>query len=115
MTDFLEWDAYRLSAAIAAGIVSTTDLMQATLDRVAERNTVTAIVSLRDRDTLMKAAQEADLVPAKGPLHGIPIAVKDLANVAGLPTTMGSPLFAKQQAATSVYGSRAQDDVGYAR
>ncbi|MEL6840914.1 MAG: amidase [Pseudomonadota bacterium] len=110
MTDFLEWDAYRLSAAIAAGIVSTTDLMQATLDRVAERNTVNAIVSLHDRDTLMKAAQEADLVPAKGPLHGIPIAVKDLANVAGLPTTMGSPLFAMQQAATSdVMVQRMQD------
>ncbi|MEM9785325.1 MAG: amidase [Pseudomonadota bacterium] len=110
MTEFLEWDAYRLSAAIAAGIVSTTDLMQATLDRVAERNTVNAIVSLHDRDTLMKAAQEADLVPAKGPLHGIPIAVKDLANVAGLPTTMGSPLFAKQQAATSdVMVQRMQD------
>lgn len=110
MTDFLEWDAHRLSAAIAAGIVSSADLMRATLDRITERNSVNAIVSLRDEDALMAEAREADLIPAKGPLHGIPIAVKDLANVAGLPTSMGSPVFAGQPApASDVMVQRMQD------
>ncbi|MDX8353336.1 amidase [Cognatiyoonia sp. IB215182] len=102
MADFLEWEAHRLSAAIAAGIVGAADLMQATLDRIAERNPAfNAIVALRDPATLMEESRQADMVPAKGPLHGIPMAVKDLANVGGLPTSMGSPVFAGQIAATS--------------
>ncbi len=113
MAEFLEWDAHRLSAAIAAGVVSAADLMRATLDRVAERNpSVNAIVSLRDEDALMAEAREADLVPAKGPLHGIPIAVKDLANVAGLPTSMGSPVFAGQPAPTSDIMVQRMQDAG---
>ncbi|MEL6682228.1 MAG: amidase [Pseudomonadota bacterium] len=110
MTDFLDWDAYRLSASLAAGAVSAADLMNATLARITERNGVNAIVSLRDTDQLMAEAREADLIPANGPLHGIPVAVKDLANAAGLPTTMGSPVFSDQIAQTSdIFVQRMQD------
>ncbi len=38
------------------------------------------------------------VAPRMGWLHGIPIAIKDLADAAGLPTSMGSPLFAGQVA-----------------
>jgi amidase len=51
-------------------------------------------VSLRDPDALLAEARAADAVPAQGPLHGLPVAIKDLAEAQGLPTTEGSPLFA---------------------
>ncbi|WP_299282369.1 amidase [uncultured Tateyamaria sp.] len=87
--------ALALRARMDAGEVSAVEVMQATLDRVGEVNaSVNAIVSLRDKDALMREAAHADAGPATGWLHGIPIAIKDLANAAGLPTSMGSPLFA---------------------
>ena len=92
--------ALDLSSALEAGGISAVELMQATLDRIARTNPhVNAIVSLRDGDALLAEAKAADEAPRKGWLHGIPIAIKDLANAAGLPTSMGSPLFAGQMAA----------------
>ena len=111
MGDFLDWHAHHLIAAMAAGTVSSVALMEATLARIAAENPgVNAIVSLRDADVLMAEARAADAAPTKGPLHGIPIAVKDLANVAGIPTSMGSPVFAGKPAAQSdVMVQRMQD------
>jgi amidase len=57
---------------------------------------VNAIVSLQDRETLFKQADERDGQLARGEylgwLHGIPHAIKDLTATKGIPTTQGSPL-----------------------
>jgi amidase len=92
--------AQDLSAAIADRSVSCRDVMAAHLDRIEEQNpAVNAIVSLRDRDELMAEAAVADedLVAGRwrGWMHGFPHAVKDLAETAGLRTTLGSPLFSE--------------------
>jgi len=90
-------DAHALAAAIAAKNVSCVEVMTAYLDHVAAINPkVNAIVALQDRDGLLTQARERDAQLARGqvmgPLHGLPHAVKDLSNVKGLPTTMGSPI-----------------------
>ncbi|SFD78444.1 amidase [Sulfitobacter brevis] len=98
--DILEQDAVGVSALLEDRKLSAEELMTATLDRIeAVNGTVNAVVSLRDRDTLMTEARAADAAPRKGWLHGIPMAIKDLANAAGLPTSMGSTLFAGHPAA----------------
>jgi amidase len=55
-----------------------------------------AIVSLQDPETLMAQARERDAQLARGEsmgwMHGMPQAIKDLANVQGMRTTLGSPL-----------------------
>lgn len=92
-------DARAQSAALEKGEISAVELMQATLSRIADVNPqVNAIVSLADEDQLIAQAREADNTPRKGWLHGMPIAIKDLANAAGFPTSRGSPLFAGQVA-----------------
>ncbi|MEX0307506.1 MAG: amidase [Ruegeria sp.] len=74
--------------------LSAADLMRVTLDRIAEVNgQVNAIVALQGEDDLMAAARKSDAAPLCGPLQGLPIAVKDLVNVAGIPSTQGSPIF----------------------
>ncbi|MEL7098322.1 MAG: amidase [Pseudomonadota bacterium] len=108
MEDVLDFSALHLSDAMARRALGAEDLMKATLDRIdAVNGPVNAIVSLRDADDLMTEARAADTGPRSGWLHGIPLAVKDLANAAGLPTSMGSPVFANQIAST--------DDVHIAR
>ncbi|WP_299145633.1 amidase [uncultured Tateyamaria sp.] len=104
----IEAGALALRARMDAGELTAQDLMAETLARIeAVNGSVNAIVALRDADTLMAEARAADAQPATGWLHGIPIAVKDLAHAAGLPTSMGSPLFAGQVAAA--------DDIAVAR
>lgn len=86
-----------LLADIQAGQLSAQDLMRATLDRIAQANlSCNAIVALRDYEELMAEACAADALPPerRGALHGLPIAVKDLVNVAGILSSQGSPLFA---------------------
>ncbi|MDQ2092554.1 amidase [Rhodalgimonas zhirmunskyi] len=97
MSDILDKDALDQAAALERGEISTEELMIETLARIdAVNGEVNAIVSLRDRDAILEEARAADKAPRKGWMHGLPLAVKDLANVAGLPTSMGSPIFAGQ-------------------
>ena len=104
--------AVHLSAAIRGRAISCVEVMRAYLDRIARLNpTFNAIVALRDEATLLNEAAQADAVLARGepvgPLHGFPLAVKDLDPVRGLPFTQGSPIFAERIAeADSIMVSR---------
>ncbi len=95
MTGLSECSARELSAMLAEGQLSATELMRDTLDRIADVNgTLNAIVSLCDEDSLMQEAAAADRRSRAGWLHGIPLAVKDLVYTKGIQTTLGSPVFA---------------------
>ena len=101
MDDILKLDATEQAAQIARADLCAETLMHATLARIASVNgSLNAVVSLRDADDLLAEARAADAGPVKGPLHGLPIAIKDLADAAGLPTSQGSPAFAGQVAVT---------------
>jgi amidase len=92
-----ELSANELSKAIHAKEVSCVEVMQAYLHRIESINPhFNALVSLQDPATLMAQANACDAELAQGHsrgwLHGLPIALKDLLDVAGIPTTCGSPL-----------------------
>ena len=84
--------AVHLSAAIRGRAVSCAEVMRAYCDRIQRLNpTYNAIVALRDEADLLREAAAADAALARGepvgPLHGFPLAVKDLDPVRGLPFT----------------------------
>jgi amidase len=85
--------ANELIQQLRAGTLSAVSVMQATLDRIDALNPgLNAIVALRPRAELMAEAAAADQASERGALHGLPMAIKDLANVKGLASTQGSPL-----------------------
>lgn len=78
--------------------LSARELLRAYTDRIERVNPrLNAIVTL-DAEGAAAQAAAADDAAARGdglgPLHGLPIAIKDLADTAGMRTTYGSPLFA---------------------
>ena len=86
----LDRDATAQLAALRSGEISARELMILTLDRIeAVNGSVNAIVALCDRDALLAEIAE------KGPLQGLPMAIKDLSDTKGLVTSYGSPLFAE--------------------
>jgi amidase len=90
--------AVELARRLRARELSARELLDAYLDRIGRVNPVlNAIVTLAEERAVQQAT-EADKAAARGaalgPLHGLPIAVKDLADTAGIRTTYGSPIFA---------------------
>src|SRR5271165_3297750 len=78
--------------------VSAVEVMKAHLRQIARVNSkVNAIVTLVDEEQLLAQARSADEALARGnwlgPLHGLPIGVKDLNATKGIRTTYGSPLY----------------------
>lgn len=97
MTDILNQSALDIAAALEARTLSAEELMRATLARISAVNgSVNAVVSLRDEQTLLAESRAKDNAPRQGWMHGMPLATKDLSKAKGLPTTMGSPIFANQ-------------------
>lgn len=85
-----------MAAAVAAKEVSARELLDLHLGRIGATNaTVNAIVNIDpERARASAAAADEALVSGGqvGPLHGLPFAFKDTHEVAGWPTTFGSPL-----------------------
>ena len=111
-SDLTAMSASVLSAAIRQRHVGCVEVMQAYLERIRRYNPAyNAIVSMVEDDELIRQAELADLALDKdeywGWMHGMPHAVKDLANAEGLETSSGSPIFAGTVAA--------EDDLHIAR
>ncbi|MEO1548916.1 MAG: amidase [Pseudomonadota bacterium] len=92
--------ATALTQDLRDGRLSAVDLMAQTYAQIEAWNPATnAIVSLLPHDQAMAQAQVADGQAATGPLHGLPMAIKDLAHAKGFVTSMGAPLCANQDPA----------------
>ena len=80
--------------------MSCKELMSETLSQIHRINSsVNAICTLINKEEALRLADQADVERAQrkndlGPLHGLPIAVKDSAATKGIRTTLGSPIFA---------------------
>jgi amidase len=87
--------ASELVALLRSGATTSVELVDSLLDRIGEVNPALNAVVTLDADGARRAAAEADQVRASGrqvgPLHGLPITLKDSFATAGLPTTAGKP------------------------
>jgi Asp-tRNA(Asn)/Glu-tRNA(Gln) amidotransferase A subunit family amidase len=105
-----EWDGVepgRLGAvracadAVRSGSVSAVALVERALDRIDRLDgDLGAVVALRAMEALAEAADADRTGAGAWPLYGVPVLIKDLEDVAGLPTRKGSLLLADAPAAT---------------
>jgi len=95
--DVAHTTAAGLARKIRDGDVSPVEVVDRTLERIDERNDRTnAFVTVTDeraREAAQRAERAVEAGEPLGPLHGVPVAVKDLDDVAGVRTTRGSLLF----------------------
>jgi aspartyl-tRNA(Asn)/glutamyl-tRNA(Gln) amidotransferase subunit A len=113
MTELPALSLAELRAALAARTASAVELAEAVLARIAATQpTLNAFTAVRARDAILADARAADARFARGearPLEGIPLGVKDLEAVAGLPHVHGSALYRDRVATyTEVHVERLQ-------
>ncbi len=94
MSDLHWMTAASAAHAIATKELSPVDLTRALLDRIEKLDpTLNAFIRV-DGEAAMQAAKAAEAEARsgrlRGPLHGVPVGIKDIINVAGLPTTCHS-------------------------
>ena len=87
-----------LSVSKAAKLISDGDLtsaalVQACLERITAREETVRAWAFIDPDLALAQARERDKQTQKGPLHGIPVAIKDIIDTADMPTECNSPIY----------------------
>jgi Asp-tRNA(Asn)/Glu-tRNA(Gln) amidotransferase A subunit family amidase len=94
MKDFLTLSMRELAARIARGDVSIETVVRASIERIEACEPSLRAWQYFDPALAIAQARRLDLQPSSGPLHGVPIGVKDLMDSADMPTTYGSPIYA---------------------
>ena len=93
MTDPRSLTVREAARQIADRQLTAEALTAAYLDRIAARETVVGAWQYLDRERALAAARQRDAEPTRGPLHGIPIAVKDLIDTVDMPSAYGSSIY----------------------
>jgi len=92
-----ELTARQVGTLIAQGQATPSSITEACLARIAEREPVLKAWAHLSPELARAQARERDSTPSVGPLHGIPIGIKDVIDTADQPTQMGSRLFDHHQ------------------
>lgn len=96
--------AHRLARLIREGKIGCLELLDLYLERVARHNPALNAIVVHDTERARNRAKAADRALRKGelwgPLHGVPMTIKESFDVAGLPTTWGRKELKDHVAAT---------------
>ncbi len=107
MDDRAFGSATELSAEIRDRRIGCLELLDFYLARAEQHNPALNAIIVWQIEQARERARAADAALARGegwgPLHGIPMTVKELFNVAGLPTTFGNPLWKDNVAAENAF------------
>ncbi len=96
--NLFELSATDAAAAIRSGAASSEELVQSCLDRIGALEPQVGAWAFLDPDLALRQAREADRFrrsgATTGPLHGVPVGVKDIFDTGDMPTEDGTPLHA---------------------
>jgi aspartyl-tRNA(Asn)/glutamyl-tRNA(Gln) amidotransferase subunit A len=91
--DPLEWSLVDAAAAVSKGAVSSEELTKLCLARIEKLNAKLNTFISVDAEGALRQARECDLRRKGGRLHGVPIALKDNIDTAGIKTTAAAAVF----------------------
>jgi amidase len=108
--------AYQLLKQLGHGELSSVELLRSQLARVSASDPAINAVAVLDAERAIARADEADVDRARGvswgPLHGLPITVKESFDVVGLPTTWGYEAFRNNVASANAVAVQRLVDAG---
>src|SRR5579872_4161227 len=93
MTEPTRLSAREAARRIATGTLTAEALTRAYLERIADRETAVGAWQHLDPEQAIAAARARDREGVQGPLHGLPIGVKDIMDTADMPTSYGSAVY----------------------
>ena len=89
-----ELTAREAARRLAARDITAEQMARACLARIEARESAVGAWIHLDPDAVLAQARQLDAGPVRGPLHGLPIGIKDLIDTADMPTCYGSPVYA---------------------
>ena len=96
--DYWRWTASEAVEHLRTGDITSVELIEAAISRIEEVDQFVNALPIRCFERGIKQAKTSE---PKSILAGLPIAVKDYNDVSGVPTTYGSPIYAKNVPKTS--------------
>jgi Asp-tRNA(Asn)/Glu-tRNA(Gln) amidotransferase A subunit family amidase len=93
ITGVNRYDTTTTRRMIENGAFKVADYLKACLDRIAEREGDVGAFTYIAAEYALAQAAVADAQPPSGPLHGIPVAIKDIIDTHDMPTEHGSPIY----------------------
>ncbi len=100
VSELADLSATELRHLLSRRDCSAVDIVASCLKRIREREPVVKAFVDLDEEGAVAQAKACDRIPAQGVLHGIPVAVKDTVDVAGMRCTWGTPIYADRVPAT---------------
>jgi len=99
MVELWSLTAREAAARIENGEVTASALLRAALERIAAREEAVRAWQSLDPEAALAQAAALDKGLRRGPLHGLPLGVKDIFDTADMPTGYGSPIYASHRPA----------------
>ena len=113
MSDLAFKSALQLAADIRDRKIGCVELLELYLARVEKFNPALNAIVVLDEERARERAREADAALVRGeiwgPLHGVPMTIKESYDVAGLITTRGNPIFRDNRGDPRRAGGRAPE------
>jgi hypothetical protein len=94
MNEANRYSAKEAAALIAAGKLTAVKLAEDCLARVEAREEAVQAWAYIDPKQVLAEARARDAEPPRSPLHGVPVAIKDIIDTGDMPTEYGSPIYA---------------------
>ena len=93
LTELNELSATEAAYKVLSREISSEELIRACIDRIEDREHTVRAWKFLDPELALVQAKRCDNMEAEGPLHGVPVGIKDQFDTTDMPTSYGSPIY----------------------